>query len=126
MEETTLLHHFQSERQERLLVMVAAIDEARKFGCRACYQPLPPKFAAVYVATSATPGVSGQAHLVCSTECGGKVLSEFRELGVSAELWPGARVRKLFDQPELIAGYIGIREFLTPIGPAFQFCTLER
>src|ERR1700694_2870037 len=103
MENIALLEEHPNCR-ERLMVVVSAVQKVHGFGCRACDKALPPNFAAVFVATSATPGVSGQLHFVCDRECGGKVLGTFREIGTFAELWPASRVREWLNHSELMAG----------------------
>lgn len=111
---------------ERLLVFVAAIDGEHGYGCRACHRLLPAAFAGVYVATSATPGVSGQLHLVCSDECSRQVFNSFIQVGATAESWSGPRVRGWFNHHKLVAGVVGVRELSAAHGLVTQHCALGR
>ena len=110
MERPTQSPKLYQRHHERLLVFVAAIDEDHGHGCRACHRLLPATFAGVRVATNATPGVSGQLHLVCSDECSSQVLSSFTQLGATAESWNGPRLREWLNHHELLGGLVGVRE----------------
>jgi hypothetical protein len=123
MERIARSHQLYQPPQERLLLFVTAIDREHGCGCRACHRPLPPRFRAVYVATSATPGVSGQLHAVCSDKCSRQVLNDFIQNGATAESWSGPRVRELLDHDELIAELIGVREMYAGHALVLQFCT---
>jgi len=111
MKRTALSHQAYQRCQERPFLVVEATDQAYGFGCRACNKELPPRFAALYVATSTTPGVSGQLHFVCKAECGRRLLSEFAQIGVKTENWSAPRLREWLNHDELVAGVIGVRGF---------------
>ena len=123
MGDSTLLPQLHAQRQPLLLVVVGAINETHGLGCRACHKPLPPGFTAVYVATSATPGVSGQLHFVCDAECGKQVLNEFLQIGATGELWSPPRLREWLEHDDSLAGVVGVREISTPLGPGLELCT---